>query len=78
MKTLSDQEHLAMLKCLCLTNLISSENDEYDEDMKQEIIKRLDKEDVHGSKISPLINWEYVFEPLGQDSYKYIKLMKAE
>lgn len=67
-----------MLKCLVFTSLISADNDEYPESIKQEILTRHKHEDKYGSVISSKINWEYVFEPLGEDAYKYVKIMKAE
>lgn len=78
MKTLSSQGHLAMLKSMLLASIISADNDEYTEDVKQQIIDRLSKEDKYGSKISPKIDWDYVFAPLGESAYKYVKLMKSE
>ena len=77
MKTLSSQEHLVMLKSMLLGSIISADNDEYTEEVKQAIITRLDEEDKYGSKISPDINWDYVFAPLGDKAYKYTKIMYA-
>lgn len=78
MKILQSQDEVVMLKCMLLGSLISADNDEYSEEVKQQVIERLDNEDKYGSKISPKINWEYVFDPLGKDAEKYIRLMKAE
>lgn len=77
MKTLSSQEHLAMLKSMLLTSIISADNDEYTEEVKQTVISRLNEEDKYGSKISPDINWDYVFAPLGEAGKYAIKLMYA-
>ena len=78
MKKLDSKEELSMLKDLLYVSLISADNEEYQEDVKQEILSRhkkasADFEDPTDSEI----DWEYVFEPLGKDAEKYIKLMKA-
>lgn len=75
---MQDPEEVVKLKYLVLTSLISADNDDYDEGIKQEIIHRYGVVDIYDSMISPEIDWEYVFEPLGPDAEKYIKLMKAE
>lgn len=52
---------------MLLGSLISADNDEYSEDIKQEIIRRIDN--------SPK-DYEYILEPLGEDAEKYIKFIK--
>ena len=68
MKELSSEEHLEFLKCLLLGSLISADNDEYPEDVKQEIMVRM--------KECPE-DWPYIFEPLDKDAEKYVKLMNS-
>ena len=69
----SSLEEAAMLKNFILGSLISADNDEYPEEVKQDIIKRFSTE-----KRKQNICWEYVFEPLGDDAEKYVRIMKAE
>lgn len=76
-KTTEQADTAAMLKCLVFTSLISADNDEYPEDIKQEVLERHKEEDVYESEISEKINWKYVFEPLGEDAKKYVKIMEA-
>lgn len=77
MKTLSDQEHRAMLKSLLFASIISADNDEYTEEVKQEVLRRHKEEDLYGCPISPNIDWNYVFEPLGESAEKCAKIMKS-
>ena len=76
-KTLSDQEYHAMLKSMLFASIISADNDEFTEEVKQEILTR-HKESSKGFKsiLDSNIDWEYVLEPIGKDSYKYVKIMK--
>lgn len=62
----TQKENMQMLKNLVFVSLINADNDEYPEEVKQEIIKR--------RKERPGV-WEYIFEPLGEDADKFIKLM---
>ena len=66
MREFTQEEHTQMLKNLVFVSLISADNDEYPEEVKQEIIKR--REERPGV-------WEYILEPLGEDADKLIKLM---
>lgn len=79
MRTLSSQEEAAMLKNLLYVSVISADNDEYTEEVKQEILRRHEKasKDFKNPTDSN-IDWEYVFEPLGKDAERYVKIMKAE
>ena len=70
-KTLSKAESLAMLKNLLYVSIISADNDEYSEDVKQEIISRYDKYNYDS------VDWRYVLEPLGDDMYKYIEILES-
>ena len=69
-RKLSDQEWTACFKNLLFVSIISADNDEYDEDTKQDILRRYEE-----NKNDP--DWWYVFEPLGEEREKYAKLMEA-
>ena len=66
MTEFTQKENMQMLKNLVFASLISADNDEYPEEVKQEIMKR--REERPGV-------WEYIFEPFGEDADKFIKLM---
>lgn len=70
MRTLSPQERAAMLKDMLFVSIISADNDAYDEDTKQDILRRYEE-----NKNDP--DWWYIFEPLGEERGKYAKLMEA-
>lgn len=53
------------LKYFLFASIISADNDEFDENVKQEIIKR--------HKESPT-NWEYILGPIGDKSGKLAEL----
>lgn len=55
------------LQCLLFACIISADNDEFEEPIKQEIISR--------RKEKPE-DWEYIFEPLGENGKKIIELFK--
>lgn len=74
MKIIENQEEAAQLKNFLFVSLISADNEEYPEEVKQEIIKRYDE---HFIKDAPKMNWRYILEPLGEDAHKYVKLMEA-
>jgi hypothetical protein len=61
------------LKYFLFASIISADNDSYTEDVKQDIIQRYDKYKDCGFDD---VDWKYVLEPLGDDSDKYVKLMK--
>lgn len=69
MKELSEKESLEQMKCLIYVSIISADNDKYPEEVKQRIISRYHEV---GSK-----DWHYVLEPLGEDKYKYLKILTA-
>lgn len=63
--TAYDIEHI---KNFIFVSLISSDNHELSEEIKQKIIdRRMEQPD----------NWEYILEPMGDSAKKYIKLMTA-
>ena len=78
MKKLSKVDAAVMLKSLLFGTIISADNDEFTEEVKQEDIKRHKEEDHYGSMISSQINWEYVLEPLGKAAKGAVKIMKGE
>lgn len=57
------------LQCFIYASIISADNDLYPEEVKQKVIKRFSKD-----RDNP--DWEYVFEPLGEDGAKYTELFK--
>ena len=78
MKKLSDKEHNEMLKSLLFASIISADNDEFTEEVKQEVIKRHKEQDHYGSMISDQIDWDYVLEPLGEAAKGAVKIMRGE
>jgi hypothetical protein len=65
------------LRALVFASAISADNREYSEEVKQEVLRRHElMSAAHKSIIDPDINWDYVFEPLGEDACKYAKIMK--
>lgn len=78
MKTLSKVDAAVMLKSLLFGTIISADNDEFTEEVKQEVIKRHKEEDHYGSIISDQIDWDYVLEPLGEAAKGAVKIMKGE
>lgn len=70
MKTLNSQEDLAMLKNLVFVSIISADNDEYSEEVKQEILYRHKKYEYNKE------DWDYILEPLGDEAYRYLKILK--
>ena len=77
MKKLSKADSAVMLKSLLFASIISADNDEFTEEVKQEVIKRHKEEDHYGSEISDQIDWDYVLEPLGESAKGAIKIMKS-
>lgn len=55
------------IRWIVYASLISADNDELDEDIKQELIQRRDEKPD---------NWEYILEPLGEDGKKLIELFE--
>lgn len=68
-------EGLVQLKCFVYASIISADNDEYAENVKQEVIRRY--KDAGEDITNNSLNWEYIFEPLGEGADKYIQLMKS-
>lgn len=77
MRTLSEAERRVVLKSMLFASIISADNDEFTEDVKQEILTR-HKEASKGFKsiLDSNIDWEYVLEPL--NNTKLVEIMKAE
>jgi uncharacterized protein (UPF0371 family) len=67
MRELSKEERTQMYKNLIFVSIISADNDKYTEDTKQEIIRRYHEADVK--------DWSYILDPLGEDKYKYMKIL---
>lgn len=64
---------LESLKYLVFANIISADNDEFTEDVKQEIISRYNT----GEKWEDH-NWRYILEPIGDDNKidKLVNILK--
>lgn len=76
-RTSSEAEHRVMLKSMLFASIISADNDEFTEDVKQEVLTR-HKKASKGFKsiLDSNIDWEYVLEPL--NNIKLVEIMKAE
>lgn len=70
MGQLNNEEQLQMLKNLVFVSIISADNDEYTEDVKQEILQRHNKYKYQEE------DWDYILEPLGDESYRYLEILK--
>lgn len=68
-------EGLVQLKCFIYASIISADNEKYTEDVKQEVMRRY--KDAGEDITNNSLDWEYIFEPLGEDADKYIQLMKS-
>ena len=66
------------LKYFIFASIISADNDEFTEEVKQEVIKRHKEQDHYGSMISDQIDWDYVLEPLGEAAKGAVKIMRGE
>ena len=77
MKKLEHQDEVVMLKSMLFASLISADNDEYTEEVKQEVLRR-HKELSEGKDIlSANLDWKYILEPLGEDADKYREILGA-
>lgn len=67
------------LKRLVLVSIISADNDEFDEDTKQAILERLNKQHKEGRDDLDR-DWDYVLEPISnvENRNKLINFFKAE
>jgi len=68
MRPATEQESKDMLKNLVFVSIISADNFNYSEDVKQQILNRYKKSN----------DWNYILEPLGNDMYRYLDILKAE
>ena len=55
------------IKLMVYVSIISADNEAFEEDLKQEIIKRYHEKPM---------DWEYIYEPLGDDGKKLLELYK--
>ena len=67
MRELSKEESIQMYKNLIFISIISADNDEYTEETKQEVLRRYHEADMK--------DWSYILDPLGEDKYKYMKIL---
>ena len=64
---MENKEELSSLKCLVFASIISADNTEYTEEVKQEVLSRYHKDGPH--------DWSYILDPLGEDKYKYLEIL---
>lgn len=77
MKKLEHQDEVVMLKSMLFASLISADNDEYTEEVKQEVLRR-HKELSEGKDIlSANLDWKYILEPIGEKADKYREILGA-
>lgn len=57
------------LQCIVFASLISADNDELEESIKQELIQRREEKPE---------DWGYIFEPLGENGKKLLELFEYD
>lgn len=57
------------LQCIVFASLISADNDELEESVKQELIQRREEKPE---------DWGYIFEPLGENGKKLLELFEYD
>lgn len=67
---MSQLDDIQQLKNFIFVSLISADNYEYSEDIKQEIMYRYDV-----CENADFMDWEYILEPLGEDAEGYINIL---
>ena len=67
---MEDKEDLKALKITIFASIISADNGEYTEEVKQEILQRW-----HDNIGSGPLDWNVILEPLGGDKYKYLEIL---
>lgn len=60
------------LKNFIFVSIISADNDDYPEEVKQEVIRR-----YHSQKGNQPLDWSVILDPLGEDKYKYMKILAS-
>lgn len=60
------------LKNFIYVSIISADNDDYPEEVKQEIIRR-----YNDQKGNQPLDWSVILDPLGKDKYKYMKILAS-
>lgn len=60
------------LKNFIYVSIISADNDDYPEEVKQEIIRR-----YNDQKGNQPLDWSVILDPLGEDKYKYMKILAS-
>lgn len=56
------KEELQMIKNVIFVNIISADNEEYEEGVKQEVLRRYNEQ-----KGNQPLDWSVILEPLGED-----------
>lgn len=64
------EDDIQQLKNFIFVSLISADNYEYSEDIKQEIMYR-----HNVCENADFMDWEYILEPLGEDAEGYINIL---
>lgn len=59
---MENKEELSSLKCFAFASLISADNDEYTEEVKQEILNRYHKDGPY--------DWSYILEPIEDEKIR--------
>lgn len=67
---MSQIDDIQQLKNFIFVSLISADNYEYSEDIKQEIMYR-----YNVCENADFMDWEYILEPLGEDAEGYINIL---
>lgn len=67
---MSQIDDIQQLKNFIFVSLISADNYEYSEDIKQEIMYR-----YNVCENADFMDWEYILEPLGGDAEGYINIL---
>lgn len=73
MNKLGEKESRGLLRNLLFVSIISAENEEYPEEVKQEVIDRFHKA---GGNVDEIDDWSWILEPLGDGARKYVDLFK--
>lgn len=62
-------KEMEQLTCIVFASIISTDNEDYTEEVKQEMMRRYDEFKHCGNP-----DWAYILEPTGSDADKYLKL----
>ncbi len=60
------------LKIFIYVSIISADNDDYTEEVKQEVMRR-----YHDQLGKQPLDWSIILDSLGDDKYKYMKILAS-